>query len=538
MIGARLDDVRRALVRNPGVPAGFAALVVTLIWSADDGASDPLVWAPGTLLLVGLLVVVAATAPGSMPGGRAARIAIASFAAFTAWSFLSMLWADVKADAWSGANKTLCYFAIYALFAIRPWQARAAATFLGSYSVGVAAIGVWKLLAIDRGVDPMLSFISGRFVEPISYANANSALFLGAAIPALFLSSRRETPVVLRGVFLAAAGVLIELGVLAESRMSLLAAPIVLVVYLAAIPGRLRSLLSFALVGAAVALSAGSLLAVYTAVYSTGVGAAAIAGAIDQAQRVVLLSAVGLLFAGIAWGLIDERVVVPARVARGIGVAAIILALAGGVAAGSGFVAHYGDPVDRASIWWDRFKANEYVAEAGTPHLTSGFGGAGRYAVWTVAIHLFERHPITGIGVDNFGVDWLRERPNTQDNIYPHSVELRTLQQTGLIGTALLSLFFGAALVAGLRGLRTRSAGARGVSLAALLVFGYWIVHGSVDWLWEIPALSAAAFSALGPCRCHGVSPDRRPGRGGGEQRSDESRWLVPTLVCVSTSLQ
>jgi hypothetical protein len=531
VIGARLEAVRRALVRNPGLPAGFAALVVTLVWSADDGASDPLVWVPGTLLLVGLLVVLAVTAPGSVPGGRAGKIAIASFAAFTGWCFLSMLWADVKADAWSGANKTLCYFAIYALFAIRPWRPRAAAAFLGSYSVGVAAIGVWNLLAIDRGTDPTLSFIAGRFVEPISYANANSALFLGATIPALYLASRRETPIFLRGIFLAAAGVLIELGLMAESRMSLVAAPIVLVAYVAAIPGRLRSLLSLGLAGTAVAASAGSLLAVYTAVFSTGVGAKAIASAIDQAQRVVLLSAVALLFAGIAWGLIDERVVVPARVSRMIGVAAVALALTGGVAAGSTFVAHYGDPVERASIWWDRFKANEYVSEADTPHLTSGFGGAGRYAVWTVALHLFERHPITGIGVDNFGVDWLRERPNTQDNIYPHSVELRTLQQTGLIGTTLLSLFFGAALVAGLRGLRTRSPAARGVSLAAVLVFGYWIVHGSVDWLWEIPALSAAAFSALGLVVA--LSPERSLVKTDGRPRS---RWPLPVACAALTA--
>ncbi len=498
VIDLRLEPVRAALARNPGVPAGVVALVVTLIWSADDGATDPLVWIPGTLLLVALLAVVAVTAPGSVPGGSPGKVAIASFAAFTGWSYLSLLWADVRADAWSGANKTLCYFAIYLLFAIRPWRPRAAAAFLGSYSVGVAAIGTWKLLAIDRGVDPTLSFIAGRLVEPISYANGNSALFVGATIPALFLASRKETPILLRGVFLATAGVLLELGLLAESRMSLIAAPIVLLGYFVAIPGRLRSLLSLAFAGGVVALAAGSLLDVYTAVYSSGLGAQKIADTINQAQRAVLLSAVALLFVGIAWGLIDQKITLPTRVVRVLGVAAIALALAAGVGAGAGFVHRYGDPVDRAGIWWDRFKANEYVSDAGTPHLTSGFGGAGRYAIWVVALRLFERHPITGIGVDNFGVDWLRERPNTQDNIYPHSVELRTLQQTGLVGAALLCLFLGAALVAGFRGLRTAAPAARGVSAAALLVFGYWIVHGSVDWLWEIPALSAAAFSALG----------------------------------------
>ena len=499
MTRPRLAAWQQLLAANSGVPAGFAALAVVLIWSWDDGATDPLVWIPGSLLIVGLLLVLTLAAPGSAPGGRAGVIALTAFAGYTGWCFLSIYWADVKADAWSGANETLAYFAVYALFATRPWRARAAAALLGSYSIGVAVIGIWKLLAIDNGADPRLSFIAGRFVEPISYANGNCALYAGAAIPALFLASRREAPIVLRGVFLATVGILVELALLCQSRMSLFAAPIVLLAYFALIPGRLRSLLSVGFVSTALAASAGSLLAVFTVVYDVGAGDdALIANAIDGAQRVVLLSGVGLFMVGLAWGLVDSRVVVPTRVARALGVSAVALALVGTGVAGLVFVNQYGDPVHRAGVWWDRFKANDYVAEADTPHLTSGFGGAGRYAIWKVALRVFDKHPIAGIGVDNFGVDWLRERPNTQDNIYPHSVELRTLQQTGLIGAGLLGLFLGAALFAGGRGLRETTPAARGVATSALLLFGYWAIHGSVDWLWEIPALSAIAFSALG----------------------------------------
>jgi len=189
---------------------------------------------------------------------------------------------------------------------------------------------------------------------------------------------------------------------------------------------------------------------------------------------------------------------VPARVARAIGAFVLVLVVAGGVAGSVLFVSRYGDPVHRAGIWWGRFKANEYVSASSTPHLTSGFGGAGRYQIWTVAVHVFERHPLIGIGVDNFGVDWLRERPNAQDNIYPHSVELRTLQQTGLVGALFAVVFLGAALTVAVRGWRTLTPVPRGTSISALLVFSYWSVHGTVDWLWEIPALSAAAFATLG----------------------------------------
>lgn len=498
MVSEALERVRLAVAQNPGVPAGFIAVGVALVWVEKDGATNALVWIPGALLIVGLLVVVAVAAPGGIPAAVGGIVAIGAFAGFTAWSYLSILWADVPADAWSGANKTLAYFAIYTLIAIRPWGVRPAAALLGLYSIGVAAIGLWSFLRIDVGADPRLAFIAGRLIEPISYANGNSALFVSAAIPALFLASRRETPVVVRGALLAAVGILVELAALCQSRASLVAAPLVLALYFALAPGRLRSFLSLALVAVAVAASRGELLAVFTAVYGDDVDGARIAETVDAAQRVVLLSGVGLFLAGIAIGLVDRRLLLPSRMVRVLGVCAVVLVLAAGAAGGALFVDRYGDPVDRVSIWWGKFKADEYVSDAGTIHLTSGFGGAGRYALWTVAYRVFERHPIVGVGVDNFGVDWLRERPNTQDNIYPHSIELRTLQQTGLVGAALLSVFLVAALLSALRGIRQRPPLARGVSISALLVLAYWGVHGSVDWLWEIPALSAAAFGSLG----------------------------------------
>jgi hypothetical protein len=46
--------------------------------------------------------------------------------------------------------------------------------------------------------------------------------------------------------------------------------------------------------------------------------------------------------------------------------------------------------------------------------------------------------------------------------------------------------------------MRLNDAAARGVAATGLASFAYWFVHGSIDWLWEIPALSVAAFALLG----------------------------------------
>ena len=71
------------------------------------------------------------------------------------------------------------------------------------------------------------------------------------------------------------------------------------------------------------------------------------------------------------------------------------------------------------------------------------------------------------------------------------------LAQTGAIGTTLFAAF---AAAAGLAAYRKRREGAAQASLVAggVTAFAYWMLHGSVDWLWEFPALGLGAFLLLG----------------------------------------
>jgi hypothetical protein len=75
---------------------------------------------------------------------------------------------------------------------------------------------------------------------------------------------------------------------------------------------------------------------------------------------------------------------------------------------------------------------------------------------------------------------------------------LRTLSQTGIVGTVLFVAFLVAAAWAIAPGLRRGTVFARGVVGIAATVFAYWSIHGSIDWFWEIPALGAPAFAFLG----------------------------------------
>jgi tetratricopeptide (TPR) repeat protein len=102
-----------------------------------------------------------------------------------------------------------------------------------------------------------------------------------------------------------------------------------------------------------------------------------------------------------------------------------------------------------------------------------------------------------GAGADNFGRAYRDRGRSGQTPRYPHSTEMVALAETGLIGALLLGGAFVAALLAALRGPR-RADLAGAAAGAGVLVFAYWLLHSSVDWLWEFPGLAGAALAALG----------------------------------------
>jgi tetratricopeptide (TPR) repeat protein len=75
-----------------------------------------------------------------------------------------------------------------------------------------------------------------------------------------------------------------------------------------------------------------------------------------------------------------------------------------------------------------------------------------------------------------------------------------------MVGTALFCLFLIAGMAAALRARRRLQLEAA-VSAAALLPFVVWLIHGSVDWFWEIPALSGPALGFLAMAAALGSRP-------------------------------
>jgi O-Antigen ligase len=487
-----LTAVRRALAESPSLPLLLIAIACFVWLGADEGGFRGTIFLPATLLLLALLVVGLFALPTPRPS-RPALLAIGLFASYALWSYLSILWAEQQDMAWEGANRTAMYAIVFALFALWPLRGRAATTVAVVYVFGVAGVGLVELLKASATDNPIAYLDEGRLAEPTGYVNANVALWSSAFWPAMVLAGRREMPPSLRGALLGSAGLLAALAILGQSRGWVVLVPVVILVAIAVVPGRGRTIAALALVAVMITAISGPLLDVYRQFDARSSGSQGV----SQATTAIVVACVPLIAAGLAWSLLDLGPWLSEAARRRLGKAIVVAfgvcCLAGLV----GYAATKGDPIARASEAWSDFKKGEQHERFRDARLGS-LGGSYRYDYWRVAWDNFEEHPLTGIGVDNFSREYLLHGKSRQTPLYPHSVELGVLSETGLIGALLLVGTISAAVIAAVRRIR-RGAGLEAVIAATgIVVFAYFIVHGSVDWFWEFPALGAPAFAMLG----------------------------------------
>lgn len=486
-------------------------------WSVEGGGYAPVDWMPGAILVPAALAtaVLALGARLERPS-RTAGLALAALGAYVAWSFASILWADAPGDALDGSERALLYLAVFGLFALTPWTPQALRCALTAFPLLVALLGAVTLLRASDAEDPLRFLIDARLAAPLDYPNAAAALWTMGAMPALVLAARRETSPWLRPVLLAAAGLLLGLGVLTQSRGWLFTLPLVLAAALALSPGRARLVLAMLPVGLALGLAMDDLLepsSVAGGLAPTQAGIV-VRAPLDAATRALGLVTLGLLVMGAglvaADRLVGERQAARARVRRlGPRATAAVLAV---VLAGSaaGLVVVGGDPVDRVDRAWTKFKDPEELSRQ------ERFGalGGGRYDFWRVAVNAWRDHPLLGLGQDSYAEAYVAQRRDGREEPrWTHSLPLRLLTHTGLVGALLFALFAGSVLAAFLAAARrdplTRAAGG-----VALLPATVWLVHGSVDWLWEFPLLSGSALAFAGAAVALGRSSDPVSARG------------------------
>ena len=109
----------------------------------------------------------------------------------------------------------------------------------------------------------------------------------------------------------------------------------------------------------------------------------------------------------------------------------------------------------------------------------------------------FRSDVLRGVGAGNYQPGYYLNRRTTEDIQQPHSLELQTLAELGIVGAALLAVFLGAVAIGFIRTSRTAAGdpSARHVAVAAGGVFAAWLVQTSVDWLHLLPGVTAIAIA-------------------------------------------
>lgn len=469
---------------------GVLAFTIFCVWAAKDAGYASTTWYPGALFLFGLAAAVVLAGPAELGRiSKSAAVAVACLAGYAAWSAASIAWSSAKGIAWDGANRTLIYAGIYALFALLRLRRAEAVGLLMGFGVAVAGIGVVEVARAASGGDPGQYFLNGRFAAPAGYPNAACALYLIAAWPVLHAAGRREVVPAIRGALLAVACILAQLAVLTQSRASLVAVPVAVVVYVALVPFRMRALLSLGVIAVVLAVTYDRLTSVYVPLTRGESATSAL-------HHVVSTLAVTFGAVWATWSLVamlDRRLVIGeptlGRV-RAVVVSVLVVFAAAGIA-----LVAASSPARRLDHAWRDFKSGYPLATKSTTHFSSGLGN-NRYDFWRVAVDTFVHHPLNGVGADNFAEQYVAARRSHEEPLYPHSFELRVLAQTGVVGALLMGGFLVAAALAARRTFAQRGVG-DGVVRAGVAATAYWLIHGSVDWFWEFPALTAPAIAAL-----------------------------------------
>jgi hypothetical protein len=476
---------------DPPALLGTLTIAAWGLWMPWDGGHGPTSWSPIGAFLVLLLGLGLLTLHPQLAQLTPARIVcLGALWSFVVWNYLSLLWADFPGDAWTGSDKTLLYAVCFSIFFLWSWSARAAATMLGLFVLVIAVNGVVWLTRVLAASDPGSFFEDGRALGPIGYVNGSVALWTMALWPAMYLASRRDLPALLRASFLACAALFAQLALLGQSRGWIVVLPLMAALHMLASRQRLRTLLALGLAAGAVTATGPTLLDVYER-WDAG---EALAHPVRLAATAICVSCVAAGVAGYLWSLVDRSVRLPPAVHRGAAAGAVVVMVAA-VSLGAIRVAQsVDDPGEWVSDHWSSFSC-VYCPVSDNRSRFTGSLSNDRYREWTVAWHQFTNAPITGAGSDNYLAAYLIERTDDLfEPKYPHSTPLRLLGQLGIVGALLMAVAAGMALVLAVRNHKALGSSAAGAVGAAIVVFAYWLLHGSIDFFWELPALAAPAF--------------------------------------------
>ena len=471
---------------------GAALLGISTWWPLGQGGFFGTVWLPGAVLLYLALALMIALA--RLPIGVRGPHALAAVALFglAAWTAISIIWTPAQDLAFDYAQRSFVYAAAFTIglmftVALRGRMRLSVLPILaaGTIVTIVVLIRIWSANDIGSLID-----LDGTLDYPLGYRNANAGFFAMIAFAAIAFGAQPGARRPTRITTSALAATALSLGVVSQSRGSLIAVGAGALTLLAVAPDRPRSALTLVISSLPVALLFSQLLDPYEAA-TAGSGSA-----LGELQQAATAAAVAGLAAGLlsaAWTILEARGAaerLPRLTKRGRAIGWGLAALAV-LAAVVGFArGPVGDGVDA-------IVSGDTQSGAIEGSRFSYGGGLNRTDFWRVAVDQATDDPVIGGGAGSFRSDYLLARDSAEMPRNAHSVWLETAGELGLVGLALLIVAFAAAVAASLRSRRLGPESAT-LSTVALTVFAVWLGQASVDWSWYFAGLTVPVFALLG----------------------------------------
>src|SRR5215208_632859 len=235
----------------------LVAVVLLASWmGAVDGGYFVRGWAPAALLLAALALIASLFGVLRGAGSWWANAALGLFAAYTAWTFASLLWSPNRGDAWLGAGQTLLYLLAFWVALMLVASGASRRWLLAASAIGPAIVAALTLLILVPRFEDLFT-VTNQVMDAAEYrltgnigSGAGEAAFL--LVPfwaAVYLAGSRQANPFLRGLVLAGAVLSLELSILTQSRGSMVALSVSLPIFFLISGQRLRGLIALIPIG-------------------------------------------------------------------------------------------------------------------------------------------------------------------------------------------------------------------------------------------------------------------------------------------------
>jgi hypothetical protein len=497
---SQLKPVAGMLARERGRAAGppplaarvlvfFCLLGVVLVYALRGGSYDTVVFEEQALVI--WFVLGLGVALGLLPRRRPHRltlVVLGALTAYTVWTALSLAWTQSSELTMAELARALGFLGLVALLAFAldraTWRAAATGVAAGALLVCGLAVASRLVPSLFPSNRIVAVFHIDRLSYPFGYWNAVAAW--GAMSVALGLAwSAHDQWRTRRSIVLALVPVAGTMVYLSYSRAGIGGLALAVIVSIAFTRNRLTAIAHALVAAAGTGLAILAVRSQPEIAHATGhKGAGAVFGA---------LALGALLCAVTAWTtktLRVDRLRLPRRSVRPLAALCAVVVLVPAVALGPHLV-------KRA---WRSFKhqGTTTTLVAADPAARLGSLSSTRYQIWRSALHDFNAHPVGGTGAGTFEFWWNQHATEPEFVRDAHNIWLENMTELGIVGLLLIVAVAISAITLCLAVLRRAKRNVTaGLSAALLSVFAVYLLHATVDWMWEVTGVTALALAGV-----------------------------------------